>query len=213
MSAVTVRFPDLPKRVARLPTDRRGFPIPWFVAWRDGQPHFPAVDAAKLGIAWNEDLCWVCGDRLGSIRGWVVGPMSAIEGATPEPPSHYDCARFSVCNCPHLSTATAPFSEKYEGAEGYAPQANVSKVRTGATAIWMTKGRGATPFRAGQGTLFGLNEPVRLEWFADGRPAAAREVAEAIALALPTLQRTAEREGRSAELARRLVWLTQWTPR
>jgi hypothetical protein len=209
---VTTRFPDLPKRVERLPTDRRGFPVPWFVAWRDGQPHFPAVDAAKLGVAWRDDLCWVCGDKLGSHRGWVVGPMSAIEGATPEPPSHYDCARFSVCNCPHLSTATASFSAAYRDAEGYAPQANISQVRTGATAIWVTKGRGATPFRAGEGTLFGLSEPVRLEWYAGGRTATPGEVKDAIALVLPTLQRAAETEGRTAEFERRLQWLARWTP-
>jgi hypothetical protein len=210
---VTPRFPNLPRRVERLPTDRRGFPIPWFVAWRDGQPHFPVVDAAKLGVAWNEDLCWVCGDKLGANRGWVVGPMSALEGATPEPPSHYDCARFSVCHCPHLATSTASFSAKYAEAEGYAAQANVSKVRSGATAIWVTKGRGATPFRAGDGVLFGLDGPERLEWYAGGRAATAIEVREAIAIAWPTLQQTAEREGRGAQLAARRAWLEGWTPR
>lgn len=209
---MTTRFSDLPRRVARLPTDRRGFPIPWFVSWRDGQPHFPAIDAVKLGVAWNEDLCWVCGDRLGASRGWVVGPMSAIEGATPEPPSHYDCARFAVRHCPHLATATAKFSEKYEGIEGYVSQANVSKVRSGATAIWVTKGRGATPFQAGRGILFGLDEPVRLEWYANGQPATVGDVREAIARTLPTLQRAAEAEGRAAELERRLAWLERWLP-
>jgi hypothetical protein len=212
VGVVTARFAELPKRVARLPKDPRGFPIPWFVSWRDGQPHFPAIDAAKLGLAWNEDLCWVCGEKLGANRGWVVGPMSAIEGATPEPSSHYDCALFSVCHCPHLSTSTASFTEKYQGAPGYAAQTNISKVRTGATAIWVTKGRGATPFRAGQGTLFGLSEPVRLEWYAEGRPAATGEVRHAIAVALPTLQKAAEMEGRRAELERRLEWLERLVP-
>lgn len=209
---MTTRFPDLPKRVERLPTDRRGFPIPWFVAWRDGQPHFPVVDAAKLGVAWRDDLCWVCGDKLGSNRGWVVGPMSAIEGATPEPPSHYDCARFSVCNCPHLSTSTASHSAAYQDADGYASQANVSKVRSGATAIWITKGRGATPFRAGDGVLFGLSGPERLEWYAGGRAATGAEVRDAIALVLPTLQRAAEIDGRTDEFERRLQWLERWVP-
>jgi hypothetical protein len=202
----------LPKRVERLPRDRRGLPVPWFVAWRDGQPHFPVVDAAKLGVAWNEDLCWVCGDKLGSVRGWVVGPMSTLEGATPEPPSHYDCALFSVCNCPHLSTSTAAYSTDYETAPGYAPQANISKVRSGATAIWVTKGRGASPFRAGGGILFGLSGPERLEWYAGGRRATALEVKEAIAAVLPTLQQAADLEGRRDELERRLRWLERWAP-
>ncbi|THD62965.1 hypothetical protein [Phenylobacterium sp.] len=209
---MTTRFSDLPKRVQRLPTDRRGFPVPWFVAWRDGEPQFPVVDAAKLGVAWAGELCWVCGDKLGALRGWVVGPMSALEGATPEPPSHYDCARFSVRCCPHLSTPTAKPSARYGEAEGYAAQANVSKLRSGATAIWVTRGRGATPFHAGGGLLFGLEGPERLEWYAAGRPASAADVRAAIARVLPTLRRVAEREGRAPDLARRLQWLDRWTP-
>jgi hypothetical protein len=170
---VSARFSDLPKRVQRLPADRRGFPIPWFVAWRDGEPQFPVIDAAKLRVAWTNELCWVCGDRLGTVRGWVMGPMSAIEGATPEPPSHYDCARFSVRHCPHLSTPKAKPSTKHGEGAGYGARANVSKVRSGVTAIWMTRGRGAAPFAAGGGILFGLDGPERLEWYAAGGPASA----------------------------------------
>jgi hypothetical protein len=209
---VSARFSDLPKRVQRLPADRRGFPIPWFVAWRDGEPQFPVIDAAKLRVAWTNEVCWVCGDRLGTVRGWVMGPMSAIEGATPEPPSHYDCARFSVRHCPHLSTPTAKPSTKHGEGAGYATVANVSKVRSGVTAIWMTRGRGAAPFAAGGGVLFGLDGPERLEWYAAGRPASALDVREAIAVVLPTLRRAAERERRVAELERRLKWLERWTP-
>ncbi len=119
---MTRTFSDAPNRLARLPRDRRGFPVPWFVSWKDGEPRFPVVDAEKLSIAWNDELCWVCGDKLGAHRGWVVGPMSAVEGATPEPPSHYECAAFSVSNCPHLATPGARYSENYTAASGYVAQ-------------------------------------------------------------------------------------------
>src|SRR3569623_1956600 len=151
------RFPDAPARIARLPAAPRGFPVPWFVSWRDGVPQFPVIDAAKLGAAWRDERCWVCGERLGAWRGWVVGPMSVIEGATPEPPSHCDCAAFAVKSCPRLTSArTRPGATA-----GYARQANVSHTRSSATAIWITKGRGATPFQANGGLLFKLEEPSR----------------------------------------------------
>jgi hypothetical protein len=206
------RIVGAPSRIARLPRDRRGFPVPWFVAWRDGEPHFPVVDAAKLAAAWNHELCWVCGDRLGALRGWVVGPMSVIEGATPEPPSHHDCALFSVSHCPHLSNGAARYAARAPAAPGFAAQSNVSKLRSGAAAIWVTRGRGGRPFRAGAGTLFELGDPVRIEWYANGLAASRHEVQGALEIGLPTLRRAAEAEGRAAELARRLQWLERWLP-
>ena len=208
----TTWLPKAPERVARLPTDRRGFPVPWFVSWRDGEPDFPVVDGAKLGMAWEGEKCWVCGDRLGAWRSWVVGPMSVIEGASPEPPAHHECAVFSLCACPHLSSPTAAHSERYRHLPGHLAQANISKIRSGAAALWITKGRGATPFRAGDGVLFKLNEPSRLEWYSGGRRATSAEVREAVAVGLPTLQTTAEKEGRQAAFRTRLTWLERWMP-
>jgi hypothetical protein len=206
------RFPDAPARIAALPCDPRGFPVPWFVAWRDGVPHFPVIDAEKLTAAWTEERCWVCGDRLGAYRSWIVGPMSAIEGATPEPPSHAECATFSVTSCPHLASADARFSERHGEAEGYAAQPNLAKVRSAATALWVTKGRGATPFLAGAGVLFRLHEPARVEWYAHSRLATGTEVRSAIDQGLPLLRRTAQAERRSEALEARLKWLETWTP-
>ena len=201
------RFPLLPDRIGRLPLDRRGIPVPWFVSWRDGTPYFPVIDREKLKTAWAEELCWVCGEKLGSYRGWVMGPMSVIEGATPEPPSHHECAAFSACHCPHLSTPAAKYNETADPMPGHAPQVNISRIRSGVVAIWITKGRGAAPFAAGSGTLFKLNPPSRIEWYARGRPANRAEVQDAIALVSPVLRDAAEAEHRRAEFERRLEWL------
>jgi hypothetical protein len=205
------RFPHAPDRIARLPLDRRGFPVPWFVSWRDGLPQFPVVDAAKLGLAWSDERCWVCGERLGVHRSWVMGPMSVIEGATPEPPSHHDCATFAAEACPHLTT-DARYSDNFGAADGYAQQGNISKIRSAATAIWVTRGRGATPFRAGGGILFKLDDPARLEWYAHGGKATDVDVRQAIAAVLPTLRLAAEADRREAEFERRLRWLEAWAP-
>ena len=208
----TGRFPDMPPRVARLPLDVRGFPVPWFVSWRDGAPLFPVVDAAKLALAWTGQRCWVCGEALGVWRGWIVGPMSVIEGATPEPPSHCDCAAFALTACPHLTSADARFSDAEAGSAGHVAQANISRIRSSAAAIWVTRGRGAAPFRAGDGVLFRLEPPTRLEWWAHRRPATGPEVRDAIAVGLPVLRATAEAERRAAALEARLRWLESWLP-
>ncbi|MGA0601436.1 hypothetical protein ACO2Q3_12100 [Caulobacter sp. KR2-114] len=206
------RFADMPARVARLPVDHRGFPVPWFVAWRDGAPQFPVIDAGKLALAWTAERCWVCGEALGAWRGWIVGPLSALEGATPEPPSHCDCAGFAVTACPHLASADARFAENADAAPGHVAQANVSRLRTDATGIWVTRGRGATAMRAGGGVLFRLEPPQRLEWWARRRPATGQDVRAALDAALPVLRRTAEAEGRAAALEARMRWLQRWTP-
>jgi hypothetical protein len=212
VSTAPTRFPDAPARIARLPADVRGFPVPWFVSWRDGAPQFPVIDAEKLGVAWRDERCWVCGERLGAWRGWVVGPMSVIEGATPEPPSHCDCAAFAVASCPHLSSAAAKPSTQHGPAAGYVAQANLSRTPSAATAIWVTRGRGATPFRANGGVLFKLEEPARVDWYAERRPATAAEVRSAIAVGLPILRQAAEAERRVEAFEARLKWLERWAP-
>lgn len=113
---------------------------------------------------------------------------------------------------PHLSTPGAKYREGADLAEDCAPQANVSKLRAGATAIWITKRRGARPFAAGDGVLFALDEPMRIEWYAEGRAASLPQVSDAIGKGLPTLRTAAEADGRAAQFERRLSWLQHWLP-
>ncbi|MGC1301667.1 MAG: hypothetical protein WA840_04760, partial [Caulobacteraceae bacterium] len=119
---------------------------------------------------------------------------------------------FAVRLCPFLASPSARWSGGRQGVPGYSAQANTTRIASAATAIWLTRGRGANPFRAGDGMLFGLDEPARLEWYAEGRAATSAEVRDAIALGLPTLRRKAETEGRRAEFEQRLRWLERWIP-
>ena len=97
------RFPDLPDHMRRLPVDKRGFPVPKFVAWVDGEPQFPIATQEWLVKAHNQDLCYVCGGKLGRHRASVIGPMCAVNRTISEPPSHTACARFSAIHCPFLA--------------------------------------------------------------------------------------------------------------
>src|SRR5262249_28082369 len=109
----------LPERMKRLPVDARGFVVPWFVEWfhADGKPlesvstpiragdypDFRVVDSRKMGLAYRNRLCWVCGGVLGRHLAFTVGPMCIVNRTSGEPPAHRECAIFSAIACPFLS--------------------------------------------------------------------------------------------------------------
>jgi len=96
-------LPALPPRIARLARDRRGFPVPWFVATIDGEPDFRVVDTPKLAVAIRQHRCWVCGEQLGVHLAFPIGPTCVANRVTAEPPVHRECAEFSARACPFLT--------------------------------------------------------------------------------------------------------------
>src|SRR4051812_13821199 len=98
-----IQLPPMPPSIAALPRDHRGYPVPWFVAWSEGRPIFPAADPQKLVRAIRERRCWVCGDLLTRYLAFVVGPMCTVNRVSAEPPSHLKCAEFSTRACPFLT--------------------------------------------------------------------------------------------------------------
>ncbi|MGZ5963123.1 MAG: hypothetical protein ACXWKY_06055 [Caulobacteraceae bacterium] len=189
-----------------LPMDRRGFPIPWFVAVVGGEPEFRLSDPRKIVEGWRRELCWVCGGRLPVFRAWVMGPASVIEGASPEPPCHLDCGRFSAMACPFLSNPEARRNQR-QLPRNFSSGSEMITANSAATALWVTKGRGADPIETRQGLLFKLREPDRIEWYARGGRAPGREVRSAFAAIAPRLRASAEREGQTAirDFERRLL--------
>jgi hypothetical protein len=177
---MTDRFPDLPDRMRRLPVDSRGIVVPWFVAWVDGEPQFPVVDASKLTRAHRLGLCWVCGEKLGRYRASVIGPMCAINRTISEPQSHVECARFSARRCPFLSQ---PRMGRVPDAklpnDKIAPAGLGLKRNPGVAAVWIETCP-TMMFRVGDGYLFQLGEPHAVEWWCEGREATRAEVAHSI---------------------------------
>jgi hypothetical protein len=96
----------VPSRIARLPRDKRGYPIPWNVlSADDGTPFFTINDDRKHLTALHHQLCPLCGERLGRWRWWVGGPRSAFDphGWYLDLPGHHDCVRFALATCPYLA--------------------------------------------------------------------------------------------------------------
>jgi len=100
-------LPEIPYRLARRPRDRRGYPVPWNVQIGvDGTPLFTVNNVERHMQAIREELCPICGERLGKWRWFVGGPRSAFDphGAYFDLPGHHDCEQYALQVCPWLST-------------------------------------------------------------------------------------------------------------
>ena len=189
-------LPPLPRRIARLPIDERGYPIPWFVSEVDGKRDFRLADGAKRVKAVRESICWVCGGYLGVHKTFAIGPMCAINRVTSEPPCHTDCAVFSAIACPFLSKP--PSKRRTTGLPEDMPESpGVMLDRNpGATCLWTT-GTFA-PFHVPNGWLIRLGQPTQVEWYAKGRKATRAEVVESVESGMPVLMELAEKDGPEA---------------
>ena len=199
MTELRAGLTELPKRMRTLPRDERGYPVPWFVAWRDGKPEFRAMDGEKWMRAVRDRVCWVCGEELGVYKSFVAGPMCGINRTSAEPPSHLECARWSAVNCPFLSN---PDQVRREGeginlvdSAGFALQRN-----PGVTLVWTT--RSYSIFMDGKDKpLLSMGDPESLEWYCQGRLAKRDEILHSIAGGMPALMSVAmTQEGAVKEL-------------
>ena len=200
---MSVKLPSPPIRIARLPKDERGYPIPWFVAWfKEGgecdrhvagaKADFRVLASGKRELAVKKRLCWVCGEPLGVHQVFAIGPMCAVNRVTMEPPSHRACVEYSAQACPFL---TVPARRRNEAGldEIEHKVAGLMIARNpGAIALWESAYR---PFKVANGWLIKVGEPHRVDWWAKGRQATRAEIEEAIATGYPELMKMAELEG------------------
>src|SRR5215472_13925800 len=96
----------VPSRMAHLPLDPRGYPIPANV-YRDaqGRPHFTINDDRKRLEQLRRDACPICDQSLYIGRWFVGGPLSAFHpnGAYIDLPMHHECATYALQVCPYLA--------------------------------------------------------------------------------------------------------------
>jgi hypothetical protein len=195
-----VRDLTLPERMRRLPTDKHGRPIPWFVHIdAAGVPDFRVIRRDGIPDAYRFAWCWVCGQPRGQHAAFVIGPMCAVNRVSAEPPSHLDCALYSARACPFLSTPNMVRRERgLDLIEGGIrdPAGKMIPRNPGVAVVWSAKTW--KPFAAPGGALFNVGEPTQITWWAHGRPATRDEVLASIDSGLPLLQQEAARQGKPA---------------
>lgn len=193
---VTIRpeLEPLPRRLAKLPLDARGYPVPWFVGWVDGVPEFRAMDARKWVAAVRSKRCWVCGEPLGKWLAFPIGPMCLVNRTTAEPPCHRECAEWSIRNCPFLSQPRQVRRDDHLPDAVQAPGGLGIQRNPGVTCLVIT--RGYEVFDDGHGKpLITIGEPEEVTWWREGRAATRDEVEESIDTGLPILLNAAKTDG------------------
>lgn len=203
-------LPEAPPRIARLPVDARGYPVPWFVGWVNGKPDHRLADQAKLVKAVRDKLCWVCGEKLGVYKAFLLGPMCVVNRVTSEPPSHEECANYSVRACPFLTRPHAARRENALPANVRDAAGVMLKGNPGVTALWMAKEfKEFSP--PGGGRLFNVGEPTLVAWFREGRAATRDEVHAAMLAGLPGLAQHATADDQ-VELTRMVERAVKYFP-
>jgi hypothetical protein len=206
---MTVNLPDMPARIKRLWTDERGYPVPRFVEWltnvgreraapgsKGASPDFRYADFEFRARAFRSGLCWLCGERLGTHRVFVIGPMCVINRTTMEPACHRDCAEFAAKACPFL---VRPRMRRigFDADEPHAVDGHMIKRNPGCVCLYET--RAASAFDDGRGGwLIELGPPTRVDWWAEGRKATRAEIQASIDSGYPLLLEPAMEEGQEA---------------
>lgn len=218
MTATAGYRSDIPtptERIARLPV-HRGYPVPWFVAWLDGdgepvargegEPEFRVVAPGAAAKAYHESLCWICGEPRDQYAAFVAGPMCAVNRTSSEPPSHPECAGWAACACPFLARPHARRRESGLPSEAIEPAGVMLRRNPGVALVWASSSW--FPWRPPTGgVLFNLGEPEQVAWFAEGRVATREEIERSIDSGLPALRERVDGPRAETELDRRVRYV------
>jgi hypothetical protein len=214
----SIRDIPLPDNMRELPVDRRGFPVPFFVARpKPGEDwDFRVVFPEESVRALKEHLCWVCGNRMGQKNAYVTGPMCTVTGTTAEPPAHLSCAEYAALACPFLANPSMRRNEKDLPEDKWMPGTAIMH-NPGVTGLLVTRDR-PRPFDDGRGNiLINMGRVENLTWYASRRRATRKEVMDAIERGLVRLMEAMPEEAKSdwfanEHLQRQLSEVMRWLP-
>lgn len=194
-------FVDMPDRIARLPVDEKGFPVPKFVQWFDGKPDFRVIDASYVVACVKKNLCWICGGTLGVRMAFCIGPMCCISRISSEPPAHKECAIFAARNCPFMTKPMARRRQAGLPEDSVMLEGHIDH-NPGVAAVWITKNYTITSLKTGW--LFNVGTPSSIAFYAEGRLATREEIDAAIDKGFPLAVARAQEDGnfRVLELTR-----------
>ena len=190
----------VPERIKTLPTDERGYPIPWFVYRNsDGKPDFRVAATHKIHEAVSSSLCWICGGALQTSRAFVVGPLGVVNRVSPEPPSHRSCAVFAATTCPYLTKPNMNRNPRGLPFDREPPPGHmILDNKPSAIAVWITR-RYPRMMQVDHGVLFMMHEPQEVRWYCNGKPAIRSEVLKAMSKSLAPFIEEARAEGADAQ--------------
>lgn len=212
MNPLRPGLPALPPRMKTLPVSPKGYPVPFFVAKINGEWDFQVADPAKREICVDHGLCWVCGQPMGVFKTFVLGPMAAMNGISAEPPSHLECAEFSVAGCPFLALPKARRGSTDADKE-MMPAGGVMMLHNpGVMALWTSK-KPLRPVSNAHDVLLKVGEPTVVRWFASGQPALREVVLAGIDAALDRLRAMCRTERELAHLDQLRAGVMQYVPR
>lgn len=197
----------------------RGYPVPFFVAWINGEPDFRIVDPTKLELCLKFSFCWLCGKPLGKHRAMVIGPMCSLNHITSEPPSHVVCATYALETCPHMINPGAKYREANRPAGAIEPAGQPIYDNPGTQLLWQSSSY--KQIKVHNGFLIDIGEAEHVEWWTLGRPASRDEASAALGIAAGKLYRNLdehrgemtedelwqERRRISDEATKMLAWL------
>jgi hypothetical protein len=201
MNELRKGLPIVPPRMRHLAIESRGYPVPWFVAWFNGEPDFRVIRPGGLESATANRTCWLCGEKMGRYITFVIGPMCAVNRVSSEPACHLDCAEFAAKACPFMVLPSAKRREANLPKDGIAPVGNHIERNPGATCLWTCKH--FRPFQVDHGFLIEIGEPDHVEWWAKGRSATQKEVLDSIDSGMPLLLGMTENDRERQELNRK----------
>ena len=93
----------MPPRVARLPRDARGFPIPAGNAVVAGVADFATLDMEKWAALLHRRACGICGETMFGPVYFIGGSLCARNRLFFDHPMHGACALYALKVCPYLA--------------------------------------------------------------------------------------------------------------
>ncbi|WP_128380378.1 hypothetical protein [Streptomyces cavernae] len=110
-----IELPPVPGRIAGLPRDPRGYPVPAENLWLRGKPELAVQDFRRCGALYAHGCCAVCGlpltpgESLYRLFAQDDAEQTVAQNACKrtDGPGHRDCMIFSGAVCPFFATAGA----------------------------------------------------------------------------------------------------------
>lgn len=94
---------EIPKELAHLKLDERGYPIPYFVRMDNGKPNFRLQDTARRDDCIDHRKCHICGKKLPKDYCYnITGPQGLKNKVSSDAFMHRGCAEFALRACPHI---------------------------------------------------------------------------------------------------------------